>query len=136
MTALPLNGGCYNLLLLTTNKNLASIGAVLTMMAYACSGVISSSSGVDYLASVVPGLPRMWCTFLVLVTFACLVFWGLKESALTSLVIFSLHILLLFILFCTSIYYVCTHGVQPAINLYNSEHQPAVRAPPSPPHLL
>jgi amino acid transporter len=44
--------------------------------------------------------------------FALLTFWGFKESAMTSLVIFAIHITILSILFVTSIIFISKNGIQ------------------------
>ena len=49
VTALPVNGGTYNLLLNTTTKGNASIAACLTMLSYVTTAVISSTSAMRYL---------------------------------------------------------------------------------------
>ena len=38
-TAIPLNGGAYNLLLNTTSKNVASLAACLTILSYTATAV-------------------------------------------------------------------------------------------------
>eukprot|EP01083_Nonionella_stella_P094084 263893_1 len=44
VSALPVNGGTYNLLLNTSTKQFASIAACLTMLSYVTTAVISSTS--------------------------------------------------------------------------------------------
>lgn len=52
VTALPVNGGTYNLLLNTTSKGKASAAACLTMLSYVATAVISSSSAMRYVHSL------------------------------------------------------------------------------------
>jgi len=47
-TALPLNGGAYNVLLNTTTKIVASLAACLTLLSYVATAVVSGSEAVDY----------------------------------------------------------------------------------------
>eukprot|EP00438_Fugacium_kawagutii_P019623 Skav232796 [mRNA] locus=scaffold614:296542:305254:+ [translate_table: standard] len=49
VTALPLNGGIYNLLLNSSTKQTASVAACLTILSYTATGVVSSVSAADYL---------------------------------------------------------------------------------------
>ena len=49
VTALPVNGGTYNLLLNTTTKANASIAACLTMLSYVVTAVISATSAMRYI---------------------------------------------------------------------------------------
>lgn len=46
-TALPLNGGAYNILLNTTSKTLASLAACLTVLSYVATAVVSGSEGTN-----------------------------------------------------------------------------------------
>jgi amino acid transporter len=45
-TALPLNGGAYNVLLNTTSKIVASLAACLTILSYTATAVVSASESV------------------------------------------------------------------------------------------
>jgi hypothetical protein len=40
VTAIPLNGGSYNLLINTTSKAVAAVGACLSVIAYIATGVV------------------------------------------------------------------------------------------------
>lgn len=48
-SALPLNGGAYNVLLNTTSKAVASFAACLTLVSYVATAVVSASSAITYL---------------------------------------------------------------------------------------
>ncbi len=47
VTALPLNGGAYNVLLNTTSKGTASLAACLTILSYVATGVVSAASAAQ-----------------------------------------------------------------------------------------
>jgi amino acid transporter len=47
-TALPLNGGTYNILLNTTNKLVAAIAASLTILSYTATAVVSANTAMTY----------------------------------------------------------------------------------------
>lgn len=98
--ALPLDGGVYNALLNSTRKFDASIAACLTMLSYLATAVISAKTAVEYLKDVLPSLPSMEMTALVLAAFAVLTILGISDSARVALAIFLLHMatLILFIL--------------------------------------
>merc|ERR1719217_1484163 len=49
VTALPLNGGIYNLLLNSSTKRTASVAACLTILSYVATGVVSAVSAAEYL---------------------------------------------------------------------------------------
>ncbi|OQR93876.1 transmembrane protein [Achlya hypogyna] len=106
VTAIPLNGGSYNCLLNTTSKRVASLAAVLSIMAYMATAVVSSTSACYYLQSVVPDLPVVGTTVGVLGVFAILTFIGISESAMVALAMFSFHIVTLTILGITCLIFV------------------------------
>ncbi|TDH68785.1 hypothetical protein CCR75_005399 [Bremia lactucae] len=59
VTAIPLNGGSYNILLNTTSKRTAAVAATLGIISYLATGVVSGTSALRYLdtqvnVSVVP----------------------------------------------------------------------------------
>jgi len=97
-SALPLNGGTYTVLLNTTNKRLAATAAVLTLLSYIATAVISSSEAMHYAQNLVPGLHVTSATIGVLGVFALLNILGVSESAVVALVIFVLHMATLTVL--------------------------------------
>ena len=98
--ALPLDGGVYNALLNCTRKFDASIAACLTMLSYLATAVISAKTAAEYLKDLLPFLPPMEVTALILMSFAGLAILGITDSARVALAIFLLHLatLALFIL--------------------------------------
>jgi len=102
-SALPLNGGTYTLLLNTTNKNAAAAAACLTLLSYIATAVISASEAMHYAHHLLPGLPVMMATVILLGLFALLNLIGIGESAVVALVIFVFHMLTLTILCVTSV---------------------------------
>lgn len=98
--ALPLDGGVYNCLLNCTRKFDASIAACLTILSYLATAVISAKTSAEYLKDLLPAMPPMEITALILVAFAGLTIMGISDSARVALVIFLLHMgtLLLFVL--------------------------------------
>ena len=91
-SALPLNGGAYNVLLNTTSKYKASIAACLTLLSYVATAVISSTEALHYAHGVWHAIPVVEGTVVLLGAFALLNILGMKESAGVALVIFLLHI--------------------------------------------
>src|SRR5665811_1259703 len=67
--ALPLNGGAYNALLNTTSKSMASLAAALTLLSYMATAVISASTAMHYLQGIIPVLPVLFATVLLLTLF-------------------------------------------------------------------
>lgn len=109
VTALPINGGTYNILLNCTSKQIASIAAVLNIIAYITTGVVSGLDAIAYLETALP--PSMDANFnkqsatIGLLAFFCLITnLGMKESATFAKVIFVTHVFtlsLLTLLGCT-----------------------------------
>jgi amino acid transporter len=93
--ALPLDGGAYNCLLNCTRKFDASFAACLTLLSYLATAVISAKTAVEYLKTLVPVLPAMEGTALVLMVFAGLTILGITDSARVALAIFLLHLVTL-----------------------------------------
>ncbi len=97
--ALPLNGGAYNCLLNSTRKSTAAVAACFTLLSYIATAVISAKTAAEYLENLLPFLPPMEITALVLIIFAGLTILGITESARVALIIFLIHIatLILFV---------------------------------------
>jgi amino acid transporter len=91
-TALPLNGGAYNVLLNTTTKSKASIAACLTLLSYIATAVISANTAMHYASNPVDGLNVFWATVAVLGLFAVINLVGINESATVALGIFAIHL--------------------------------------------
>ncbi len=66
ISALPMNGGSYNVLINTTSKAIASIAACLGVISYIATGVVSATT-VSILKKVLVGF--------FLVNFGCLLMW-------------------------------------------------------------
>lgn len=102
-SALPLNGGTYTVLLNTTNKNTAAAAACLTLLSYIATAVISASEAMHYAHNLIPALPVILATVVLLGFFALLNLIGIGESAMVALVIFIFHMITLTILCITSV---------------------------------
>lgn len=90
--ALPLNGGTYNCLLNSTRKFSASVAACMTLLSYMATAVLSAKTGAEYLKCLLPFMPPVEVTAVVLACFACLTIIGITESARVALGIFFLNI--------------------------------------------
>ena len=110
VTALPLNGGAYNVLLNTTSKSTAAMAACLTILSYMATAVVSAASAIDYLQSIWPGVNVPVAVLLLLAFFALLCLWGISESADVALFIFTLHMLTLFTLATVTVIWLITHA--------------------------
>jgi len=96
--ALPLNGGAYNALLNTTSKLMASMAATLTLLSYMATAVISGNEAMHYLHHLIPSMPVIIATIVLLGIFAALVIGGISESAKVAMGIFVFHLVSLLIL--------------------------------------
>lgn len=94
-SALPLNGGCYTVLLNTTNKKVAAVAACLTILSYVATAVISAGEAMHYAHHLFDQLPVFASTIGLLGFFALLAIWGIGESAVVALGIFCIHLLTL-----------------------------------------
>ena len=109
--ALPLNGGAYNALLNTTSKGMASLAATLTLLSYMATAVISASEAMHYLHVIIPSLPVMIATIVLLVLFAGLTIIGIGESSVVAVIIFLFHITSLLLLTGSIIFFLFGHGM-------------------------
>ncbi len=100
-SALPLNGGTYTVLLNTTNKRMAAAAAVLTLLSYVATAVISAGEAMHYAHNLWDGLPVFSATLVLLGIFAFLNIVGIAESAVVALAIFVFHMLTLTVLVIT-----------------------------------
>lgn len=109
--ALPLNGGAYNALLNTTSKGMASFAATLTILSYMATAVISANEAIHYLHHLVPSMPVIIATIVLLGIFAFLVIIGISESAKVAIGIFLFHLGSLVILSVFIIFYLSQNGI-------------------------
>ena len=105
-TALPLNGGAYNVLLNTTSKDKASMAACLTLLSYIATAVISAYEAMHYAHNLFHGLPIFYATMILLGIFAFLNYLGISESARVAVGIFIFHLFTLTILTVVSLFVV------------------------------
>jgi len=103
-SALPLNGGTYTVLLNTTGKKVAAAAAVLTLLSYVATAVISANEAMHYAHNLFPSLSVIPATLGVLGIFAVLNLMGITESAAVALGIFLIHVGTLCVLALGAIY--------------------------------
>jgi len=108
--ALPLNGGAYNALLNTTSKQMASLAATLTLLSYMATAVISANEAMHYLHHLIPSMPVIIATVILLGIFAILTIGGITESAKVAIAIFIFHLVSLLILTVFIGFYLSQHG--------------------------
>ncbi|MEP6913965.1 MAG: APC family permease, partial [bacterium] len=94
-SALPLNGGAYNVLLNTSTKAKASFAACLTILSYLATAVISAYEAMRYAHNLLGGLDVFWATIALLAVFAMLNLLGMSESASVALGLFTFHMAVL-----------------------------------------
>mmetsp|Transcript_64863 Transcript_64863/g.148558 ORF Transcript_64863/g.148558 Transcript_64863/m.148558 type:complete len:684 (-) Transcript_64863:309-2360(-) len=90
-SAVPLNGGAYNLLLNTTHKWVASMAACLTILSYTATAVVSAAECMAYASNLLPFIDEFWCTIALLAFFAVISIMGITESANVAVGIFVVH---------------------------------------------
>ena len=106
VSALPVNGGTYNLLLNTTTKSNGSLAACLTMLSYVTTAVISSTSAMRYVSTLFDNnqFDVVLATLGVLFFAAFLNVCGISESAVVALAIFVFHMASCSVLIIASAY--------------------------------
>lgn len=114
VTALPLNGGIYNLLLNSATKRTASIAACLTILSYTATGVVSAVSAANYFCSSPVGegvIGVMPLSVSILAFFACMMLCGMKESSAVASLLFVAHLCVLLVLAIVSVVHLCQNGL-------------------------
>eukprot|EP00931_Biecheleriopsis_adriatica_P119341 TRINITY_DN9457_c0_g1_i1.p1 TRINITY_DN9457_c0_g1~~TRINITY_DN9457_c0_g1_i1.p1 ORF type:complete len:748 (-),score=137.25 TRINITY_DN9457_c0_g1_i1:104-2347(-) len=113
VTALPLNGGIYNLLLNSSSKQTASVAACLTILSYTATGVVSSVSAADYLkcSPMFAGIESVSTAVGILGFFAALMLMGMQESSVVASMLFVFHLSTLLILAVFSIIFLQDEGL-------------------------
>jgi amino acid transporter len=108
VTALPINGGTYNILLNCTSKQIASMAAVLNIIAYITTGVVSGLDAIAYLQTVLPNpdaINQNMATIGLLAFFCLITNLGMQESASVAKVIFLAHLFTLSLLTITGCFH-------------------------------
>lgn len=108
--ALPLNGGAYNALLNTTSKSVASFAATLTLLSYMATAVISANEAIHYLHHLIPAIPIIIATIILLGFFAALTIGGVSESAKVAIGIFLFHLSSFILLSGFTIFFLMKNG--------------------------
>ena len=119
-TAIPLNGGAYNLLLNTTSKSVASLAACLTILSYVATAVVSATESVTYASNLLPWIDVYWWTIGLLALFCMLSIVGISESAVVATGIFLVHMASLVIFVIIGGIYAASHPE----TLLSNIHQP------------
>lgn len=110
--ALPLNGGAYNALLNTTSKSMASFAATLTLLSYMATAVISANEAIHYLHHLIPAIPIIIATIILLSFFGVLTIGGVSESAKVAIGIFLFHLASFAILSAFIIFFLLNNGFE------------------------
>ncbi len=109
--ALPLNGGAYNALLNTTSKSVASFAASLTLLSYMATAVISANEAIHYLNHLIPAIPIIIATIVLLSLFGVLAIGGVSESAKVAIGIFLFHLASFVVMSGFIIYFLLNNGI-------------------------
>ncbi len=110
LSALPMNGGTFNVLLHTVSKTAASVAACFSILSYVSTCVCSGTSAVNYLHELFPDINVIHGTVALLCFFAALNLMGITESAVVALFIFCVHVAVLSLLCVCSLLYVARYG--------------------------
>lgn len=103
---IPLNGGVYVALLNSTSKSIATFAACCSLLSYSATAVVSAAACTSYATAAFGAFPVEAATTALLVAFAILVLFGVKDSANVALAIFCFHLLTLGTLTCAGFIFV------------------------------
>uniref|UniRef100_K3XAH4 Amino acid permease/ SLC12A domain-containing protein n=1 Tax=Globisporangium ultimum (strain ATCC 200006 / CBS 805.95 / DAOM BR144) TaxID=431595 RepID=K3XAH4_GLOUD len=119
VSAVPLNGGCYNAILNSSTKKVAAVAATFSILSYLATGVVCGVSAFNYVNYLME-LPVVVCTVAMLFVFAMLCLIGIAESAIVALVFFVFHALTLTVLCVCCIVYAVQHPSTFTDNMHTS----------------
>ncbi|KAF1336718.1 Amino acid-polyamine-organocation, partial [Globisporangium splendens] len=119
VSAVPLNGGCYNAILNSSTKKAAAVAATFSILSYLATGVVCGVSAFNYVNYLMQ-LPVVVCTVAMLFVFAMLCLIGIAESAIVALVFFVFHALTLTVLCVCCIVYAIQHPSIFSDNMHTS----------------
>lgn len=133
VTALPVNGGTYTVLLNCTSKQIASLAAVFNIIAYITTAVVSALDGIAYLQTALPerSISELPATILLLSFFCLLTNLGIKESATFAKIIFVIHLTTLSILTFFGTIHMCVNPYLLFENWKTPYPNPSLRNQPS-----
>jgi amino acid transporter len=120
-SALPMNGGTYNALLNTANKNMAALAAILSTLSYTATAVTSAASAGDYLNYEWEQVPSEWVCIGILIFFALLTLMGIQDSANTATALFIFHLATMATLVVGSLVFVIRDGGEILKKSWNSD---------------
>jgi amino acid transporter len=141
VTAIPVNGGTYNLMLNTVSKKIAGFVAALSFLSYTATAIVSAFDAVVYLAEIWSDcsayiqfpilklcfLSYIFCidirliTVLILLLFGVVTICGVKESSFVTCSMFTIHMVTLTLL----IVWGFAHGIQDNFSLFSANlHTP------------
>ncbi|KAJ3066478.1 hypothetical protein HDU98_010186 [Podochytrium sp. JEL0797] len=90
---IPLNGGVYSCMLLSSNKAMAAVGATCSILDYVCTAVVSAATAAAYFYYEFGTINVYWAAIIIMALFGLLTMVGVKESSTVSLGILISHML-------------------------------------------
>jgi amino acid transporter len=114
VTAIPINGGTYNLMLQVSSKKVAGFVAALSILSYMATAIVSAFDAVVYLSLLWPECEVRLITVAILIFFCILTSFGVSDSANVALAMFSLHMMVLTLLIIWGFAY----GIQDGFSLF------------------
>lgn len=117
VTAIPVNGGTYNVMLNTSTKRIASVVACLSILAYVATAIVSGFDAILYLSILWPEVDIRGATLIVLALFGCITICGVGESAAVATTLVGVHMIILLILILWGFAYGIQDNFQVCSNL-------------------
>lgn len=114
VSAMPVNGGTYNLMLNTTNKKWAAFVACLSILSYMATAIISAYDAVVYLKLLWPDVDMRLFTCVIILVFAIVALCGVGESAAVATPILLTHIAIVTLLIVWGFAY----GIQDGFSIF------------------
>lgn len=112
VTAMPVNGGTYNLMLNTSSKKWAGFVACLSLLSYTATCIVSAFDAVIYLGLIWTDVDTRGFTVLIISLFTCITLLGVKESSTVTLFLFSVHTATITLLVVWGFQYGCANNFQ------------------------
>jgi amino acid transporter len=112
VTAIPVNGGTYNIVLNIASKKTAALVACLSVLSYTATAIVSAFDSIIYLSLLWTSVDIRSFTILILAVFACVTICGVGESSYVACMMFVMHCLVLTILILWGFVYGCQDNFQ------------------------
>lgn len=100
------------MLLNSASKKAAAVAGSLSLLSYMATGVVSAASAMAYLQYIWTNVPTSAGVVVILLIFAMLTLWGIRDSATVAWCILVCHMFTLILLIIVTVVWLAMHPEQ------------------------